>query len=544
MRLAALLFLGASGLLAGDVYLAQSDTGSASGASCANAKAYTYFNSAGNWSATPTGVQIGPGTTVHVCGTITISGGASALVVQGDGAAGNPVIVRWEPGAVLQSPYFAGFNVNGSCSSNCGGAVNITNHDYIVIDGGSSGIIQNTANGVSLANQQPSVGVYARSNNVIVRGLTIRNLYLNDGASSGATDIGGYHSVGITVFGGTSSVVVCGNTISAASIGILSSTETTGRGSPSCQSNTFTGGAYYLSNVISDSHWHIKIGGGGEANVAGNEISDWLKWQYPTSAYHTDGIIIFGDPDKIVDTWVYNNYIHGDLGDGSPTGFVFCTYGGTGSGSKCTIFNNVFVGEGGQLDTKTVFWPHGPDGHPLGPFRLYNNTFVNSGYHIGGNGDAITVYDARNNLFVGGPGGQTYFYSQQSAANLFSNLTVNNNLYYRGRTLGAWNWGGGTYASLAAWRTACSSGGGSGGCDSAAVAADPLLTGTYSLSSGSPAIGAGANLSSLGITALNSDKAGAARGSVWDIGAYQYSTAPPPSAGINRRGSNRGGTRR
>ena len=58
------------------------------------------------------------------------------------------------------------------------------------------------------------------------------------------------------------------------------------------------------------------------------------------------------------------------------------------------------------------------------------------------------------------------------------------------------------------------------------------------LQSGSAAIGKGANLTSLGITALNSDAAGTARPSSggWDIGAFQYGsqtgTIDPPS-GLN-----------
>lgn len=38
----------------------------------------------------------------------------------------------------------------------------------------------------------------------------------------------------------------------------------------------------------------------------------------------------------------------------------------------------------------------------------------------------------------------------------------------------------------------------------------------------SPAIGAASNLSGLGITALNSDVRGVARGTSWDIGAYRW----------------------
>jgi hypothetical protein len=71
------------------------------------------------------------------------------------------------------------------------------------------------------------------------------------------------------------------------------------------------------------------------------------------------------------------------------------------------------------------------------------------------------------------------------------------------------------------------SGGGSwqaAGYDIHGVNGNPLLSGAYMLGSGSPAIGTGTNLTSLGIAALNSDAAGVARPSsgAWDIGAFQF----------------------
>ena len=59
---------------------------------------------------------------------------------------------------------------------------------------------------------------------------------------------------------------------------------------------------------------------------------------------------------------------------------------------------------------------------------------------------------------------------------------------------------------------------------------------TFICKTGSPAIGAGTNLTSLGIAALNVDKDGNPRPAIepWDIGAYQYSIGgqiqPQPNA--------------
>src|SRR5207245_689057 len=52
---------------------------------------------------------------------------------------------------------------------------------------------------------------------------------------------------------------------------------------------------------------------------------------------------------------------------------------------------------------------------------------------------------------------------------------------------------------------------------------------TYHLTSGSPAIGLGTNLTSLGIATLNRDKTGYARPATggWDVGAYEFGGAAP-----------------
>src|SRR4029450_8622175 len=93
LLLLALVLLPALPAYANDVYITQAGAGTQAGTSCANAKPLSYFNTAANWSATPTGILIGPDTTVHVCGTNTVAGGANALDVKGSGTSGHPVTV-------------------------------------------------------------------------------------------------------------------------------------------------------------------------------------------------------------------------------------------------------------------------------------------------------------------------------------------------------------------------------------------------------------------------------------------------------------------
>lgn len=88
-----------------NIYIAQAAAGGANGADCADALPSSYFNNGGNWGSGAN--QIGPGTTVHLCGTITGAPGSTLLTVQGSGASGSPVTILFESGAQLNAPYWS-----------------------------------------------------------------------------------------------------------------------------------------------------------------------------------------------------------------------------------------------------------------------------------------------------------------------------------------------------------------------------------------------------------------------------------------------------
>src|ERR1700722_4423412 len=69
-----------------DIYISQTIAGAANGSSCANAYPATYFNTSGNWG--PGASQIGPGTTVHLCGTIS-----TPISAQASGTMGSPITI-------------------------------------------------------------------------------------------------------------------------------------------------------------------------------------------------------------------------------------------------------------------------------------------------------------------------------------------------------------------------------------------------------------------------------------------------------------------
>jgi hypothetical protein len=157
--------------------------------------------------------------------------------------------------------------------------------------------------------------------------------------------------------------------------------------------------------------------------------------------------------------------------------------------------------------------------------NIFNNTMLGSSTSNTG-GTCIMLYlhgeTIRNNIcssaYVG-----IYVVSGASISssdyNDFSNLSsvaFNNS-----------NW----YGTVAGWRS-------SSGQDSHSVSGNALLTATFQLGNGSAGIGTGTNLSSLGINALDFDKANAQRPSgsaSWDMGAYQTGTsssAPNPPSGL------------
>jgi hypothetical protein len=505
-----------------NIYLAQAAAGAANGADCADALAASWFNNASNWGTGSS--QIGPGTTVHLCGTISGAAGASGLTVQGSGSADNPITILFESGSTMSAPYWGGGSGSCNLGDMCTGAITVPGYNYITIDGGNSGIIQNSANGTGLANEHSSVGIFLQGSNLTVRNLTVQNIFMNQGSSSNATDANGVDTADIRIDSGSSNIQISNSTLNNARAGIWA--------------DTSGSNVNFYGNTIVDHAWHISLNGSGSPNVYSNQISNWTNWQYPTNSYHTDGIIVYGD-SSVLNASIYDNYIYGDLGAGSPTGFIFCTYGvqGNGSGSSCTIYNNLLVGTGYSTTHDQAIYFHSGDGtNTLGPHSIYNNTIVGFMYQIYAETDAMINYTIENNVLVGN-GTQWYLDGNNSPLN---NLKCDHNIYYGGRGYGPFSWGAVSNGQFSQWQQA--------GQDPNGSIANPNLDSTYHLASGSPAISVGANLSSTDISSLmvgqasvvgvNSTANGVPRSSSatnWPAGAYGYgsSASPPgPPAGL------------
>ena len=512
--------------MANSVFIANASAGLNDGSSCANAKAASYFNTVGNWSATPTGIQIGPDTTVHLCGTIS-----TTMTAQGSGSSGHPVTLLFESGAKISQAL---------CPST--GCLVLDNQTDFVIDGGgtgsvalgtfvSNGLIENTASGSSLANTDPTtVGISAGSvNRVTVQNLLCQNMYVMIANSvTPSTDSSkircmSYSGSNITVNNnvahdcgwcfydiyknGDQNCTFSNNDVSAFAHGHAIATQT--------------------SNAVASNFF-----------VFGNKFHDSSNWAVAgCGGIHVDAFHMFSTGgatlgNTIDNFYFHDNHMYGSYGTCASAHFFI--EGGTDRANMVNgwFFNNVSQIPNGAI---TISW------HEIfsatSSVMYANNT-------IQGPGNADNTFCAnigstnnttiKNNVFTG-CGGQINVGSLTGVSNIdynFYDTTCNsgNCWVFNGSFVG------GTFA---AWKTACS-------CDSHGTQnASPQLNADGTPQAASPVIKRADNLGSIstgnlsgllldssngGIrTQLNRPAAGScvSQGSLpcWDAGAFQFASA-------------------
>jgi hypothetical protein len=489
-----------------NVYIAQNAVGGANGADCADAYPVSFFNNSANW---PN--PIGPGTTVHLCGTITAAtANTNLLTFQGSGTSTEPITLYFEPGAILQSP---AFGKDGNSAISAGG-------NWHIIDGGTNGVIRNTANGSALANQINTRALQLTGcNNCIVRNLTIANLYVHSSTSD--STIGSAEAV--YFWGNNTSVYNC--TFHDIMTGIYEG-----------YSND-SGNQFYNNNIYNVNHG-IEIGNSGSHSVTGtavygNQIHDYAVWDTSVDAYHHDGVFFYGvNPATNSNGLVYNNYFYGSFGNNATAHLYF-----SGAVINLTVFNNVFIGQSGGGNMALVEFGTSSEG--MTTPNLYNNTMIGP---------------ASNCLQIGSLSGVTFENNVVSGCTnlMYTSGTVTFTAIdynqYGNASGDAWQGSlcpGGRYcASFAQWQAAY-------GEAHSAYNSNQKLSSTGVPLSGSSVIEQGANLTFLGVAALNLDStAGSTRTSVlrppgtcttqgtpscWDVGAYQFgasATVPPAPAGL------------
>jgi hypothetical protein len=510
----ALLTVPSASAQATNVYI--TPDGSGQGVCTSNPHTPTWFNNSSNWGSGAT--QIGPGTTVHLCGTFTGAAGAGLLTFQGSGSNGSPITLLFDTNTVLQAPYWQP------------APISMTGKSWITVDGGSNGLIQNTANGTGLTYQQPSGAVnIVTSSNIVIQNLTIANICQHTQFTDTTGCIqGGGGDGGMGIKNGATNITVTKNTIHDTLVGIY-------YGSVAGDSNVVIS-----NNTISRVNWGIGVAPSGISNgltITGNDISCVVgaacNWDASGNAnFHHNGIMIFpiNIGDMVQGVVISNNYIH-DINGATTAGIFLDPSNGDVPNAK--IFNNVFYTAGGQSGPANAWIT---DRVGVSGALIVNNTIAGYGAH-GLDGQLSPTFE--NNI-VQGVGTGEYLLSGFSAVvsdyNDWYNLT--------GAGAGQAMCASSCYGSIASWIAA------NPAFDLHSITSNPNLAANFTLNAGSPAIGAGKNLTSLGIAGLNvgAPQTFGAKGSCgtgcvarptqgpWDLGAYPTggsSSQPIPPAALS-----------
>jgi hypothetical protein len=493
-----------------NVYIAQNGAGAANGADCADALPVSFFNNSGNWGSGPN--QIGPGTTVHLCGTFNGAAGSSMLTIQGSGASGSPITILFESGAQLNAPYWGDNAYSGGP-----GAITCSGFNYITVDGGVNGVIQNTSDGTGLATPHNSTGVFFQDcSNPTIKNLTIKNIYVK----TSVTDENEY-GVGLWLVGGNNWLIT-NNTITHAVNGMSLGWD---------GNNTTTSNNVISYNTV-DYGCHL-INGPGDSNT-GYAASNFLVdhntlgphqsiWQDPNQSCHGDGLGpsgAFQSGSSVTNFTISNNMISSDMCalGGNCTAPIFVS-----QATNLNIFNNIVTFVNGGNGEALIRLSTTIDGTPETNVSIYQNTLVGPvGSQTGIKINAITNLVAKNNIFQNlgqawwdNTGGNFSQFSSGSATNF-------NDYYNMASNIGS---GSTHYTSLSSWQGA--------GFDPNATTGNPMLNNSFVPQSGSAVLGLGANLTGLSLSALNTDRAGIQRpaSGPWAAGVYQStgSLPAPPS---------------
>lgn len=411
---------------ANTVYLSQSG-GTYSGTSgtyctsgSTSTQVYTYFNSSSNWtSGTPTGNQIGPGTTVIVCGPLTGSAGSNVLAFQGSGASGNPITLLMDAasGALIQDPY---------CGTGGGACIYVSGKSYIVINGGNTGnatsgttwtagLVRSYANGQSGQSICPGSGSVGAppwsascsnfvTNVTMIEAMSVNNVTIeNLGPCVGGVMNSGDSSFGNGAPGNDcihfqgSNVTINNNQLWYDGNGVDNTTWVNG------DTNTLI-----ENNDIQENGWGIGCAGGSGSNtnyqVIGNHFHNFTQWN--SEGTHVNGIHCFDlSGGGIASFYLGNNLFDGNMGSGGWTAWVYLEADGTGqnwNGADGTFYawNNVLVGTGTVVNGNGLMNFGSGENH-----ILVNNVFYGSGTSgatgtgpcLGFEGANITV---ENNVFI------------------------------------------------------------------------------------------------------------------------------------------------
>jgi hypothetical protein len=498
----------------GGVFFAGSATGNGSGTDCANARSVSDLGTSTYWVA---------GTTIHLCGQIT-----RAITAQGSGTSGASITVKWEPGATISMPV---------CPST--GCFNSHGQSYLRLDGGlmpyggQAGSILGTANGTLLANHTAgSVGINATGcNGCTITNLEIGGMYVHYyNASTNPSDLADRSSTGVLISG--NNWTVSDDRIHDAYNAL----------NPSWGTNdTVDHNAFYNDN--GDITGGAAAAGGhlGPIYIHDNAFHDWNTWDDSSGSNHHDGIHCFAGaapatPPHYDAYYLYNNRFYGNIGLHEMDSTTVFEWQGRSSTcadptSQMYVFNNIYTTDGDDQQGLLALGS--------GNVHAYNNTLENAdnvggGTHSGRDFDSeASNMDELNNVAttawelqcVGPTCGANQGGTNYSVGGVFAPGSPDHNLYANSGGFAFMcgnpntSWFG--ISSFASWRS-CIGGDGTSAADTTTTVP---INRDGTLVSGSRALGAGTNLTSLcagGLVPLCSEISGVARPSVgaWNAGAY------------------------
>ena len=469
-------------LVAGkDLYVAQTAQGSANGNDAADSLAGSWFNTASNWGAGLN--QINPGDMIHLVGTFT-----SGITAQGSGSPGRYTTIYFEPGA--------------NFTMAAGNAIALGNNNYLLVDGGQNGLIQNTGNGTGLTQQIPVIGVSATPSigNITVQNLTMTNLFVHAPGTVGTTEVGS----GIFLYGAMTNIDVHGCTIAQIQHGIMLD-----------YAPGSSGNWNIYSNVLLKCGWGIGIGSGNNnsmltgLNISNNQVNGQSAWDTSNNYYHENGIYIFAESAgaSVANVTVSGNVLGPDGGNNSTAALFMSSASGAGI-NNVLIYNNILFSQGVYLNNGFISLSY-----KINNTKILNNTLdANTSKSIGLNMQSCSNAVFYNNLYADGQ--QAVMINGYGWTSTLNAIDFNDYFNLAGGSAG---WGGNGGGSFATWQSV--------GFDLHSSKTNPgfvnLTKGDFHLQL---ANNLGTNLTSLGISGLNMDKDGKPRPASgrWDAGAYQF----------------------
>lgn len=496
--------------MANQVFISQSGAGSQTGVDVANAKPATYFNTSGNWSATPTGIQIGPDTVVQLVGTFT----STLLTFQGSGSSGHPVtLVCAAGGCNLTAPAASLLNLNGE--------------SHLVIDGGfacgpavnaatCTGVAQNTANGSSLANQIATRFIDGANNSgdIEIRNWNVKGLYVHTSLTDVTIDETQSNLILANPISGN--LHIHDLTVKEVGWAILTEGYTN---APLIKVNNV--------NFINYNHG-VAIGVQNNVDVGSVEINDnhfgpTANWDTTADAYHHDGTHFFSsttwNPSWTFTLW--NNLFDGDWGIDNTT-HIFCEE----QPPNVVMFNNVHVQAAGNTLNDGMI--------ACATAAIYNSTYVgaNVSLQIGLSTNQITGgpnMAFRNNVISG-----VNVFMNMSDTTTFATGSPSNDIYAAVVSGGSdpFIFNGVQLPNFGTWQSTTAG----DAAPSAQVASANLNTAGVP-NVGSVVIGAGVNLTGICsglLTPLCSTTSNGGQlnssprptSGPWDAGAFQFNTSP------------------